>query len=96
MNRFDDDLRDALSAEQPPEGFAGRVLARTKPSRVWMWGAAAAALVVLSVGPSLYRERVRQVEGEKAKEQLLVALRVTGSKLRDVQEHVTRVQQRKD
>jgi hypothetical protein len=96
MNRFDEDLREALRRRQPPGGFAEGVLARVreseaprKPSFPWRWiAAAAAAVLFLTVGLSVYREHLRRVEGEQAKEQVMFALRLTGSKLRGIQEHV--------
>jgi hypothetical protein len=36
----------------------------------------------------------QQARDEKAKEQLMVALRITGSKLRNVQERLSTIQQR--
>ena len=97
MNRFDDDLREALRRRQPPSGFAGRVLVRvrelettSKPHYGWRWmaGAAMAAVLVLAVSVSAYREHRRNIEGERAKEQVMLALRLTGSKLQSVQQHV--------
>jgi hypothetical protein len=40
------------------------------------------------------REQRRQAEGERAKEQLMVGLRITGAKLRDVQDRLATIQQR--
>ena len=39
MNRFEDELRNALRREEPPEGFAARVLARAaaEPERRSVW-----------------------------------------------------------
>jgi len=61
----------------------------------WRWAAAAVAVVlVLTAGSLGYRERMRRAEGEKAREQVLLALRLTGSELRGVQERLARLQQR--
>src|SRR6266498_1506758 len=97
MNGFDDNLREALRRREPPDGFARGVLARvrnledpSKPSfmRRWIVAASVAAVLFLTVSVSVYREHLRRVEGERAKEQVMFALRLTGSKLRSVQEHV--------
>ena len=106
MSRFEDELRGALRREQPPEGFAARVLARAaaepKPAGVWArlseWlrmpvvarAALAGALCLLIVAGVQYeqRQRLERIRGEAAKQQLLLALRVTGSNLRAVHDKV--------
>lgn len=91
MNPFDRDLHEALRRQEPPLGFSGKVLARAreldarpKRSFAWRWTAAAAAVVVLVSGSLIYRDHLRQLEGEKAKEQVMLALRLTGSKLQEI------------
>jgi len=50
--------------------------------------------VLLMIGGfGIVREQQRRAEGERAKQQLMVAFRITGSKLRDVRERVTAIQQ---
>ena len=95
MSPFDKDLREALQRQQPPLGFANRVLARAHDaearrrfSMMWRWAATAAAVLVLTAGPMIYRERLRRIEGEKVKEQVMLALRVTGSKLLEIRTHL--------
>jgi hypothetical protein len=44
-------------------------------------------------GIGVVREQ-RQAEGERAKEELMVAMRITGSKLKDVQERLATIQKR--
>src|SRR5262245_14878296 len=91
MNQVERDLREALRRREPPSDFADKVLARTRQSEsarhrapIWGWLAAAAAVVLLIVGGNTFiQEQRRRAEGERAKEQLMVALRITGSKLRD-------------
>src|SRR5262245_9809014 len=106
MSDFERDLHDALRRRQPPPGFAGRVLARTRElerhtqavpwwNLSWRWASAAAMALMLVAGLPLYQEHRRQVETQKSKEQLLLALRITGSKLQLVQEKLSAIQQKK-
>ena len=106
MSDLERDLRESLRRREPPDGFAERVLARVQeadtssessPGRFWgwRWAAAAAAIVlVLFGGFALYRERQQRAENERAKEQLLYALRVTGSQVRYVQQRLSEMEQR--
>ena len=101
MNQVERDLREALRRREPPSDFADKVLARTRQSEsvrrrpMWSWLAAAAAVVILIVGGGAFmQEQRRQAEGARAKEQLMVALRITGSKLHDVQVKLTNLHQR--
>jgi hypothetical protein len=45
-------------------------------------------------GVGILQEQRRQAEGERAKEQLMVAFRITGSKLRDAREKLVTIPQR--
>ena len=99
MNQLERDLREALRRREAPPYFAERVLARTRqpetPRRSWVWLAVTAALVLLMIGGlGILREQRRLAEGERAKEQLMVAFRITGSKLRDVRERIAAIPQR--
>jgi hypothetical protein len=84
------DLRSALRRKDPPPGFAGRVMARIEPRQVkkapprWVPWAAAAALLVSAGGGAMYRHEQQRVQGEQAKEQILLALRITGTQLEHV------------
>jgi hypothetical protein len=104
MSQFERDLREALLRKEPPPGFAGRVIARAREidersgARAswkwsWRWAMAAAMAVMLVVIGSSYQEHRRQ-EAEKSKAQLLLALRVTGTKFRLVQERLSQIQQK--
>ena len=91
MSRFEDLLREALRREEPPPGFAVRVMARVgaapeKEKRwhaPWLrWGLAAAmGVLLIGVGLQVHREREMRAEGELAKERLVLALQIAGSKL---------------
>jgi hypothetical protein len=104
MNELDDELRKVLRREDPPPGFAERVMRRletrqperripmVKPS-LMRW--AAAAMLVAALGGGLqYRAAQREQErirAEAAKEQLMQALRIAGSKLQLVQAAVKEI-----
>jgi hypothetical protein len=100
MSQFDDDLRESLRRREAPAGFADKVLARTRETEkkprpaTWQWLAVAAMVVLMIGGVGLVREQRRQAEGEKNKEQLMVALRITGSKLLKAQSKLEALQQR--
>jgi hypothetical protein len=88
---LEDELRAALRPREPSPDFAGRVIAaaerpRAKPaSRAWTrWVAAMAAGIVMTAGTAGYR----QYQGERAKSQVLLALRITAAKLSKAQKKV--------
>lgn len=86
------DLSRVLRRQPPPAGFAGRVLQRIEreraPKRKW-WRAVAASLTLTAVlggwGAHVIHQRR---EGERAKEQVLLALRIAGEKVRYAQHEV--------
>ena len=85
---LDEELRLALRRKEPPPGFRHRVFAATRrPRHVWR-PLAAAALLTLVIGGTTARYVEQRREGERAKEQVLQALRITSQKLRDTREHI--------
>lgn len=91
-------LKDALRPEKPSPGFAGRVMARIAaeeraahaPRRSSRWTRAVAASLMLTVaagGWTAWQIRERR-EGERAREQLLQAMRIAGEKVRYAQAEV--------
>ena len=96
MSRLDDELRAALGREEPPSGFAERLLARAEEERArswWSlprlrWAAGLAACLLLAGGGLVERERRVRVRGELAKQQVMLALGITGSKLQFVKEKI--------
>jgi len=75
------------------------VLAKTQEHKVekiywWRWLAAAALVVLMVGGVYFIRQTRQQAANERAKEQLMLAFRITGSKLRDVQARVSEAKQR--
>jgi hypothetical protein len=105
-DRLEDRLRRALRREEPPEGFAARVVAAAEAQAArrasrWDWlrphsfrwaAALAACLVLLAAGLALERQRQREnrARGEAAKAQVMQALRITGARLHAAQAKVTR------
>jgi hypothetical protein len=93
------DLRHALRRERPAPGLAERVLARaaqeqhvaTVRSRPRRWRALAASLLLTTVVGGWAAHGVaerRREAGERARDQLLVALRITSAKVREAQHEV--------
>jgi hypothetical protein len=100
---FEQELRTSLQARPAPEGFVDRVLTRmdalphhepapwpVRTIRNPLVRGAIAATLLLSVGVGGYFEhqRERQIAGEHARQQVLLALRITGSTLQDVRNKV--------
>jgi hypothetical protein len=91
MSPLEDELRSALRRHEPSPDFTERVLARVSAApvrrapRLWVRGVAAiAAALLLAAGGLEYRE----YRGERAKDQVLLAVRIAGSKLHKAQRKV--------
>ncbi|HEX9080938.1 MAG TPA: hypothetical protein VF768_01605 [Holophagaceae bacterium] len=87
MNPLESLLRDALQRQDPPEGFAARVLQRAQqaprrrqPPRWLMAASILGLLVPAGLGYHLYQVRQR-AEAARAQAQLLLALQITHQKL---------------
>ena len=90
MSRVDDELKIALRRQDPPPGFAGRVMAKAEsrtPARRWWVGAIAAGLL-LAGGVEFERERRVQAQGELARQEVILALRITSTKLQFIKEKI--------
>ena len=95
MTPFEEDLKRALERQEPAADFTARVLARcavedTKARgwlRAWRLAAVAAALLV-AAGGTVYQRHEREVRGLAAKRELILAVRIAGSKLQEVQQRV--------
>ena len=92
---LEDALRRALRRESPAPGFASRVMQRIEREeapkrRPWLRTVAASlTLTVLIGGGMVYEDHRREMEkGEHAKEQVLLALRIAGEKVRYAQTEV--------
>ena len=95
QDRLDQELRDALRRQKPSHDFEVRVAARVARAgsrrswwaSIWTWPqlrwAAAAALCLLIVGGITYQheQRLERARGEAAKQQVMIALRIAGSKV---------------
>lgn len=100
-----DDLEKAVKAafgrEPAPPGFTERVLARVRPARrsrpSWWrvpavrWAAAAALLAAFVAGGVAGYQSWQRARGERARQQVILALRITGSRLHAVQAQITRM-----
>ena len=86
MDELEDRLRRAFEREEPPAGFAERVFAQTRGARTLPRWLAAAAVLVLAVAGYAYRWH----EGQTAKREVLLALRITSAKLSHIQAQVAR------
>jgi negative regulator of sigma E activity len=94
-DEFEKELREHLQPRPAPPGFAERVMARV-PARqarprwqpLWRWAAVAAVLAVTIFG-GIEHDRQQRIAGERARAQVLLALRITGSTLQQVQSKVS-------
>lgn len=87
-------LRNALRRKEPPPGFAARVEARVKHRQRLWWSAwfgrvqrqwAAVVVLLFAVLGGAYVQRVREhrrVDGEVAKQRVMLALQIAGAKVR--------------
>lgn len=98
MTDFEKDLRRTLKRREPPRDLTSAIMARigAAPKRSWSvaWRqalAAAAVVVVLATSVDRYREYHK---GQEAKQQLMLALQITGRKLAVVQANVDKLNRR--
>jgi hypothetical protein len=91
MDWLEDELRRALAREAPPDGFAGRVMARTVRgpvgARRWL---AAAAMVVVAAGAGV---AWRQHQGNEARREVMLALRLASAPMHRIQLEVRSISQ---
>jgi len=108
MKDFEQELKRALRRWDPPDSFRERVLARVAAEQQQPWRravslrqrpmlrwVAVAAIVVFGAGKLSYRaheHRLEEASGRAAKQQVMLALRITGNKLRVAQKRVKSVE----
>ena len=98
MTNFEDQLRESLQPDDVPPGFANRVLARLPEAspqrplpglrRVAIWAAALVICIGGVTGLEISKTREERAQGEKARQELMLALRITGTKLNQAQSRV--------
>ena len=94
------ELERLLRRERPPAGFAARVMEQVKADdarrgrsastthTAWWRAVAAAVLLTLVGGSWMAHHEIERRRGEQAKAQVLLALRITSSKMHHAREHV--------
>lgn len=105
MDDFEEKLKKALQRKSPSRDFSARVTARLakgtieKERRTPQWRsyfrwAMAAALILASTGTFTYYQRREREQGEAARQQVLIALRITNEKLQIAQHKVQHLSER--
>ncbi len=106
MTPFEEELKKALARREPAEEFTRQVLAKVEAARAatagarpfvwgnlwWRFASAAVLLVVALFSGLVYRQHERVAKGEAAKNQLMLAMRITGSQLRQAQLRVKKIE----
>ena len=91
---LDESLRHALSRQSPPDGFRDRVMhriastPRRQPRAGWRVAAAIMLLTSGTIGGITLHQIHRQRQGEKAREQVMLALHIAGRKVHYAREEV--------
>ncbi|MDQ2713039.1 MAG: hypothetical protein M3Y24_12565 [Acidobacteriota bacterium] len=107
MTPFEDELKKALPRRQPSDTFARSILGRVaqrdgrrelkRPPFGW-WSPAywrplvALALMLIFASTFAYREHLHRLQGQAAKRQLLLAMRIAGAELHEAKLRVKRVE----
>lgn len=100
MRELENDLRQALRRQDPPDGFTDRVMARIpqRPvtgdgKRRWLAKevlAMAAGVCLAVVGGATWEQHQRQTQGEKARNELIYALTMASETLETTKDILTR------
>jgi len=89
MDWLEDELKRAFARQEPPADFAARAIARARRHRGTMlprWAIAAAGVLAVAAGGYDYRWR----RGEAAKREVLLAFRITATKVNHIRMQVSR------
>ena len=92
---LENQLKAALRKQNPPPGFAERVVQAAVPRNrtpLAVWAAAMAAMLVAGV---VIRQDYQQRQAERAREQVMLALRITSEKLNMARNIVLRTEREK-
>lgn len=102
--RLEKALRAALLRQNPSEDFASRlqtrIAQRTQPKQTvdswWAlprmgWAVVGVMCVGIAIGGAKYEQHRREAEGQAARQQVLVALRIAGAKIQLAQSRVQRL-----
>jgi hypothetical protein len=100
MDELERELKAALQRSDPSPFFEGKVLAAARRAEAgrrsaWRtrWTAVLATAAMLVAGVVWQHERdVERARGERAKAQLMLALKITSAKLNEIQQKVDHVQ----
>jgi hypothetical protein len=108
MTPFEEELKQALRRQEPGADFTQRVLARCAAedakvrgnfwrifwaTPIWRFGMATAAALLMVGSGTLYQQHEHELKGMAAKRQLLLAMRIAGTKLQEVQQRVKESEQ---
>jgi hypothetical protein len=99
-DEIEQSLKAALQREPAPSRLADRVLreagAHPRPAALWWrlpivrWATVGVVAMACVAGALSEHARQRHIRGQQARQQVLLALRITGTKLRAVQEQVVK------
>jgi hypothetical protein len=89
LEEFEEKLRRAMGHRAAPVGLKQRVLAKARErrnaqrGRWWLWQRVAVSAVLAAVvgGAAVYRQVQERRKGEEAREQVMLALRITSKTL---------------
>jgi hypothetical protein len=89
------ELERVLRRERPPAGFAARVMKRIDEERheahaPWFRAVAAAVLLTVVGGGFAAHHELERRRGERARAEVLLALRITGEKVHAARMHLSR------
>lgn len=96
MMDIERELKSALRRKSPSPGFSDRVIAQLeveeiRPRRSGGWRAiAAAGLFTVILGGWTAHEIAERRQGERARDEVLLALRITSEKLQEAHRHVVK------